>query len=66
MVGIKGEFDVFNKHIGILKVGPFRGTADIAQIGRSIGDKSDHISYSIKRVIFYLRIVESEGGRGYF
>ena len=39
MVGIKGEFDVFNKYIGILKVGPFRGTADVAQIGRNIGEK---------------------------
>lgn len=39
MVGIKGEFDVFNKHIGILKVEPFRGTADVAQTGRNIGEK---------------------------
>lgn len=39
MVGIKGEFDVFNKHIGILKVGPFRGTVDVAQIGRNTGEK---------------------------
>lgn len=39
IVGIKGEFDVFNKHIGIWKVGPIRGKADVVQTGRNTREK---------------------------
>lgn len=66
IVGIKGEFDVFNKHIGIWKVGPIRGKADVVQTGRNTREESCQNFCSIKSAIFYSRIVEFEGQRGTF
>lgn len=56
MLGIKGEFDVLNKHIGFPKAGAFfRGIAHVAQIGGNVEEKRAGNFSLLKRFYFLLK-----------